>query len=395
MNKRALISGIIIVLILTAVGFVSVKNITPPSKKNTTPQGMKEWQQTLVSLNATIANSLIDAVLSNDPFATAEVVSGIKNNIKGLEYIIIVDKNGKILYHPDSNQVLQDYTPQELKPLGEKGFLIQKTKKGKKNIYDVGNPIAVADKKIGEVHLGIVDPWIQQTKPKQSNLPNIILIVGAVLGVIIAIIGSTGKTAADDITYTPPKISPVEVEKLKKDKKQLETSISQLQKELKDLSNKKKQYTPEDEKGINKRVAILKEEERKLVQSIDEKKAEITKLENKKEALSTTVQASPEINKLKDQLIQKDKQISELTNKINQLKTATGTQKIPATEGGGKDIEELKKEELELTQRIVKKRREEIILSQRVETKRKEELALERKIEALQKKIKEMGTDST
>jgi len=98
---------------------------------------------------------------------------------------------------------------------------------------------------------------------------------------------------------------------------------------------------------------------------------------------------------LKDQLIQRDKQISELTTKINQLKTATSEQKIPATEGGGKDIEELKKEELELTQRIVKKRREEIILSQRVETKRKEELALERKIEALQKKIKEMGTGST
>ena len=56
------------------------------------------------------------------------------------------------------------------------------------------------------------------------------------------------------------------------------------------------------------------------------------------------------------------------------------------------DVEELKREELELTQRIVKKRREEIILSQRVEAKRKEELALERKIEALKKNLNEMGS---
>jgi len=114
-------------------------------------------------------------------------------------------------------------------------------------------------------------------------------------------------------------------------------------------------------------------------------KAEITKLEN-------------QIKNFKLQLQQvitdievKRKEEATLTEKIKQLKTQASQISSTAMPASSVDLEKKKKEEIEITQRIVAKRKEEIALSQRIELKRKKELELTGRIELLEKKLKELG----
>lgn len=381
MNKKSLVTGIIVVIIFTAIGFFSFKQ----SSSSTENPGMEIWEQTLTSLNTNIAYSIIDPVIDNDNFLLEMYLSDIKGKISGFDYLIVINKDGKILTHPDSTQILQDYKPQELEPLGDKKNLIQKIKKGEKEIYDIASPIMLDDIRIGEIHLGLKNPWIGVTGKTGGSLPpKILFLLAAVIGVILSIVGAVGTTAP--VKTTGFTISKEEVNKLKKNKEELESNIDKLRKELADISKKKKETTG-DETATSERISKLRTEEAKLLKSVDEKQTELTKLEEKKEVISS----SPETNELKNQLASKDKEIESMRARLEEMEvraeTKTATTKIPAS-----DVEEMKKEELELTQRIVKKRREEIILSQRVEAKRKEELALERKIEALKKKVKEMGS---
>ncbi|TES93767.1 MAG: hypothetical protein E3J87_01580 [Candidatus Cloacimonadota bacterium] len=380
MNKKSLFTGIIVVIIFTAIGFLSIKQ----SSSSTESPGMKIWEQTLVSLNTNIAHSIIDPVIDNDNFLLEMYLSDIKGKISGFDYLIVINKDGKILSHPDSTQILQDYKPQGLEPLGDKKNLIQKIKKGEKEIYDIASPIMLDDIRIGEIHLGLKNPWIGVTGKTADSLPKILFLLAAVIGVILSIVGAVGTTAP--VKTTGFTISKEEVEKLKKNKEELESNIDKLRKELTDISKKKKETTG-DETVTSERVSKLRTEEAKLLKSIDEKQAELTKLEEKKEVISS----SPETNELKNQLASKDKEIENIRAMLEEIKVKAET-KTATTEVSAGDVEEMKREELELTQRIVKKRREEIILSQRVEAKRKEELALERKIEALKKKVKEMGS---
>lgn len=389
MNKKSFIAGIIIVLIFIAVGLFSIKTLGPSQQKDKTPVAIEKWEQALLSLNANIAFSIVDPVLDNDTYALRTYLSGVKNSVKGFEYLIVVNKDGKILLHPDSSQILQDYKPEGLKPLGDQKNLIQHITKGQQDVYDIATPIMLEGIKQGEVHLAVKNPWEAKTEKTADNLPKILFIVAGVLGIIISIIGAVGSRGSAETAL--PSISREEIEKLKIDKQGLESKIIKLNKDFADISKKKKEIAG-SETEITNRIAQLRIEEMKLLKSIDEKKGELIKFEQQMEAMSASA-SSPEIESLKNQLVSKDEEIDNLQNQLENLKAQAGVN-MSTEEVLVGNIEGMKKEELEITQRIVKKRREEIILSQRVETKRKEELALERKIEALRKKLKEMGSSS-
>ena len=379
MNKKALFLGIFIVIIISGIGFYSINRSSHKIDQGDIP-GLEIWKQTLLSLNSNIALSIVDFVIDNDHFVLKMYTSSIKSKIKGFDYLIIVNKEGKILSHPDSSQILQDYKPEGLIPLGEKKNLIQQNTT--KNIFDIASSIMLDDIRIGEVHLGIKDPWIDVgEKPTSDNLPKILLIVAAFVGLILAIIGAIG---APSPTTTVSPASKEKLEKFQKHNQELEKHIAELKKKLEEVSKKKGKIS-EKEVAVSERLVKLRTEETKLTKRLEEKKAEILKLDTEKVAMS----ASPEMTKIKQQLLSKDKEINNLKTQVENLKAQADTK---TAEDHSVDLEEMKKEELELTQRIVKKRREEIILSQRVEAKRKEELTLERKIEALKKKIKETGS---
>ncbi len=386
MNTKSLVLGIIVVITFSGVGFFAIQKSAPPQSSDPSP--IEIWKQTQTALAASVAHSIIDPVLDNDPFAVSMNISEIRNNIVGLSYLIIVNKNGKILLHPDSSQIMQDYNPTNLQPLDDKKNVIQSIKKDDKEIFDIAVPVSLEGVKQGEIHLGIIKPWNDEQNAEPSNLAKILIIAAAFIGLVLTIIGAVG--ASKPAKTITPTISKNEIEKLKKEKEELTANIGELKREITNISKQKTQVTG-DETKLSETIAKLRTEETKLTESIDEKKAEFIKLEQKHEAMG----ASPsDIDDFKDQLSSKDSELEELKNQIENMKAKLDAKPRAETPLPTEDIEEIKKEELELTQRIVKKRREEIILSQKVESKRKEELALERKIEALTKKLKEMGKTS-
>jgi hypothetical protein len=390
MNKKSLVSGIIIVIIFSLIGFYSIRKTSPAPQKADT-QGMDIWKQTLSSLTANIALSTIDYVIEDDHFALGIYVSDIKNKINGFDYLIIIDKDKKILVHPDTTQILKDYKPEGLQRLGNKNSLIQQINKDGNEIYDVAIPIMLEDIRLGEVHLGLKNPWKETPKvtvPAGSALPKILLLAAAFIGIVISIFGARG-TPPVTVETIVPIISQVALENLRKDRTELQSNVKKLKQQINDIS-KSKAVPTEDENETSKRIATLRMIETKLLKSIDVKKAEINKIEEQKQTISSSV-SSTETNKLKEQLDLRFKEISNLKSQLEKMRQQgvpeAATQVAPQS-----NIDEMKKDELELTQRIVKKRREEITLSQRVETKRKEELALERKIEAIKKKLTGMGS---
>jgi hypothetical protein len=386
MNKKSFIFGILIVIIFVSIGFLILQQTgSPPSKSE--PKGMEEWKQMLTSLNSSLAHYSVDYILSNDRFALNMYISKIKEKIHGFDYLIFVNKDGKILTHPDSSQVMQEYKPQGLKPLGEKNSLIQIVDRGGNKIYDIASPVLLENMRVGEVHLGLKNPWNKETETENgssSNLPKILLIAAAFIGIVLSLFGALGSSSA--IKSVTKGVSQERYDNLKTNKDQIEKELKTLKKKYEDLSKKKPAV---EESKLSEQIENLRKKEAKLTKIIDEKNAEIVKLEKAKEAESAS---TPEFVEMKNELETKDKQINELKNQLEEIKAEGKTESEGEEPTTPEDIEELKKEELELTQRIVKKRREEITLSQRVETKRKEELALERKIEALQKKLKESGS---
>lgn len=386
MNKKSFIFGILIVIIFISIGFWILQQTGSPSSKSE-PQGMKEWENMLISLNASLAHYSVDYILSDDRFALSMYISKIKEKIQGYDYLIFVNKDGEILTHPDSSKIMEKYNPSGMEPLGEKNNLIQTINRGDSKIYDVASPIMLDNTKVGEVHLGVKNPWTKANASKSGstgNLPKILLIAAAFIGIVLSLFGALGSSTST-IKPVTKGISKEKFANLKANKDEIEKELKILQKKYEDLSKKK----PAGEgQKLGEKIENLKKREEELTKIVKEKDAEIEKLHKSSESKTTPA----ELTEMKGEIETKNKQINDLKNQLEELKSKKTTE----AEGGEtvtpEEIEGLKKEELELTQRIVKKRREEITLSQRVETKRKEELALERKIEALQKKLKESGS---
>ncbi len=384
MNKKSLIFGILAILIFVGAGFFALKKSNPGVGTDTgSPNEI--WEQTVVSLGKNIAHSTVDFVIDNDNFALEMYVNDTRGNIKGFDYLIIINRDGKILAHPDSTQVLQDYNGEGVSPLGEKQSLVQYIEG--KNMYDIAVPVLLEDIRLGEIHLGITNPFGETTtEASPDNMPKIILFASAFIGLILIIFGSIAPTTIKPVTAVVPN---AEIAKLKKEKSQFESTISTMKKKMEELAQKQAGVSEDDAK-IAESIAKLRQEETKLTQSIDGKKAQLVQLEQQKETMAAQP-AGANAEEFTKQLDEKNNEINNLHTQIENLR-AQAERKEAAEEAPAADVEELKTEELELTQRIVKKRREEIILSQRVEKKRKEELALERKIEALKKNLNEMGS---
>ncbi len=384
MNKKSLILGILAILVFVAAGLFALSKAMPAAGGGET-SNKELWEKMAVSLAKSIAHSTVDFVIDNDNFVLGMYTQNIQNKITGFSYLIIVNKDGKMLTNPDSALILQDYTGGEFTPLGEKQSLVQLSETN--NVYDIAVPVLLEDIRLGEVHLGITNPFGETiAADSPDNMPRIILFASAFIGLILIIFGSIAPASIKPVTPAAPS---AQMSRLKKENAELEATISTMKKKMDELS-KRKPAASQDEAKAAETVAKLRQEEKKLAQGIDDMKAQIVKLEQEKEAAAAQP-AGANADEFKKQIAEKDEDINKLKAQIENLR-AQAERKEAAEKTPGADIEELKKEELELTQRIVKKRREEIILSQRVEAKRKEELALERKIEALKKNLHEMGS---
>jgi hypothetical protein len=133
--------------------------------------------------------------------------------------------------------------------------------------------------------------------------------------------------------------------------------------------------------GLENKIQALKEE----IENLETTKAEVMEEVAKKQKVQKDLENEIELLSKKKETVSTEATFETETEEIEEEKTEESLLFDDLLGEKGKTNAK-KKEELEITQRIVAKRREEIDLSGKVESRRKELLELERKIENLKNK---------
>uniref|UniRef100_A0A7C4Y4R1 Single cache domain-containing protein n=1 Tax=candidate division WOR-3 bacterium TaxID=2052148 RepID=A0A7C4Y4R1_UNCW3 len=299
-----------------------------------------------------------------DEIGSSAVLNMLKENFKGAKNITVITNDGTILADFDSTKVLEKFKGTMV---GNKE--IQKVQEGK-NMY-IGIPVKSGDKKIGEIHIALDMEKFE--KKKGFDTKKIIYAVASFLIFFIAgLFIKGGKKEVAQVIDTSSLTA--EVENLKQ-------VISNLKKEeegtIKIIEDKKKEIETIEKEIITKKKEL--ENINAEFSNISEKRKEIENLKSELASLEVKLEDK------RSELENLEKNIKEMKEKVpveNEEEALLGNligNNIDAR------LEEKKKQEVELTQRIVAKRREEITISARIEAKKKELMELEKKIESLKK----------
>ncbi len=332
------------------------------------------------AVSRSVSQRAVDQLL--DPGEESDIVlnmlvKGTKQQSKDILYVYIRDKNGKVVAKTDTVDIKVKVPPDGLEPLGSKPVLAQVVNsEDGVSFYDVGVPVLVSTRKIGEAHTGILAPDV--AAPAQVPiLPNFILIgIAGIVGVLV--ITSLGVRSLRRIV--PPEVSEAvgKLPELKEEEAQLSQKIAQKREEVFSLTKELEEKRKEEEQ-VSKRVDTKKKEEEQLPGQAKELEEKVGGL---KEEVSKATEELAAVNQRVKAMKDEEEKVKE------KLAAAASASKVKPT--SPEKIESKKREELELIQRIVGKRREEIAITQRIEAKRKEGVDLARQIEALKKQIKSM-----
>lgn len=425
MKKSTFITLFIIaIFVILCINAVIVFLFTPAKssgeKVNTKELLQNERTEMGFNIASVIAGAVLEPLLDQDEAPIMDIaINTVKNSNGLIDYILVVDSEGTLF--GDSKQptnVLKPFNYQNIKLLKSENRLIQDVDN---NIVDVGLAIKTGDKKRGEVHIGIKKVAFEDKsgENKQSPIVAVILniIIGIILSVIFALVISSKLSSGGDFVN----LRSAKIDELRKQEEELQKTLTSKQNEIKS----KEQKIAELEKKIKETGSKYDEVDRIIKESeqeINEKRRQVEFYENKinelvekqknlKEEIDKVKESQTsdqELKMLKNQIdtfkIQLQQIISDievkrneeqkLSERINQLKMQASQipQGVQSGEGVSNiDLEKKRKEEFEITQRIVAKRKEEIALSQRLELKRKKELELTGRIEMLEKKLKDMG----
>lgn len=416
-----LIILIFIILCINAViVFIFSPSKTTVEKVSTKELLQNERTEMAFNIASVISGAVLEPLLDEDEAPIMDIAMNTVKNSNGLiDYVIVVNTDGVIF--GDSKQptnVLKPFNYQNIKLLKSENRLVQDIEQ---NIADVALAIKTGDKKRGEVHIGIKKVTFEDKSggEKQSPILAVILniVIGLILSVVFALIISTKLSSGGDfVNLRSAKIDELrkqedELQKILVSKqneiKSKEQKISEIEKKIKETGSKYDEVDriiKESEQEINEKRRQIEFYENKLNELIEKQKNLKEDLDKVKESQS----ADQELKMLKNQIDTFKVQLQQIMNdievkrneeqklveRINQLKLQATQmpQGVQSAEGlGSVDLEKKRKEEFEITQRIVAKRKEEIALSQRLELKRKKELELTGRIEMLEKKLKEMG----
>lgn len=368
-----------------------------------------------VNLANVIAAASIDPLFMEDDFVINEIINNAVDASNGLiNYIYVLDDNKKVWGDTKNpTNVLKPFSDKNIKLLASEARKIQKIDD---KIFDAAVPIMAGKNKIGEVHLGMAYPTVTGSDSSPGIIPFIIMLAIGIVGtgiitvVVFKILSNVGAEFATSLKSAKLDEFRKQEEEAQKGLTAKNMEVKNAEKKLTEINDKIKEMGSkydEVQNTIDKSDQII--EEKKKQAEFYEKK--IGELEAKQKGMKDSGEDSKsliaakkelmtiksQVNNFKLQLQQtiaeietKRKEENELTAKLKSLQNqqAQGAGSAPVS---SQDIEKKKREELEITQRIVAKRKEEIALSQRIELKRKKELELTGRIELLEKKLKEMG----
>lgn len=421
-----IVSFIATLIIMTVIGIV----MAPKGGSSSTDYSSilnKERNDAAINLANVIANASIDPILDEDELPIMEMIKNTADNSGGLiDYIIVLDNDGTIWGDSKSpTNVSKPYDNKKIKLITSENRLIQDVDD---SYFDASVPVKTGTKKIGEVHVGMKKVKLEAPAKGSSGGVTvfiIMLVVGIIGTVVIVIILSSmlnnlGSAFASSIRSS-------KIEDLRKQEEDVQKDIGAKKTELKNIE-KSIAETSAKMKELGSRYDEIEKTIRTSDETINEKTKQIEFYENKLNELAAKQKdmkddidkakqvegASEELKMIKNQVDTFRMQLQQIMNdietkrneenalvqKLQQLKAQSAQIAAnPAMAGGAgaapgltaAEIDQKKKEEIEVTQRIVAKRKEEIALSQRIELKRKKELELTGRIELLEKKLKELG----
>lgn len=151
------------------------------------------------------SKDVIDHIIFYDPLAIDEKIT-LLSETPGINYILVADKNGRIIGHNDKTQ-LGKYIKID----------INKWEKiDNEGIRHINNPITAADIPIGIVQAGISEEKINQyVDHTLKNLKNYLLILTASFLTIITFVSLTlSKTITKPLTKLKEKMSKIQADKL-------------------------------------------------------------------------------------------------------------------------------------------------------------------------------------
>lgn len=371
--------------------------------------------ESAINLANVVAAASIDPLFMEDDFVINEIINNAVDASGGMiNYIYVLDDNKKVWGDTKNpTNVLKPFSDKTIKVLSSENRKIQKIDD---KIFDAAVPIMAGKNKIGEVHIGMAYPKVGETDASPGIIPFIIMLAIGIAGTaVIAVIVS--KILSNVGAEFATSLKSAKLDELRKQEEDAQKGLTaknmevkNAEKKLADINDKIKEMGSkydEVQNTISKSDEII--EEKKKQAEFYEKKIE--ELENKQKNMKDSgedskslIAAKKELMTIKSQVnnfkLQLQQTIAEIEMKRKEEKDLTAQLKSlqnQQAQGAGngpvssEDIEKKKREELEITQRIVAKRKEEIALSQRIELKRKKELELTGRIELMEKKLKEMG----
>lgn len=418
MKKGTLITAIsvgftVLVLVMAGIGFALAPKGNDAAIKEVLD---KERTENAFNVANIIASASIDPLFAEDDFVINEIITNTVKNSEGqIDYVYVLDS--KNIVWGDSKtptNVLKKFSNPKIKNLTSENKKIQDVSD---DIFDAGVPILAGKNKIGEVHVGMKRVSYKGGAAGNPFLPMIIMIVIGLVGtgILIFVVNSILKNMGAEFASS---LRSAKIEELRKQEEDADKDIAEKNKKVKDAEKRLTDISSKI-KEMGAKYDDIERMLRESEQAADEKKkqaefyeAKINELAQKQKNMKTELDESQsasavsgelrtlqtQVNNFKLQLQQtmtdienKRKEEKALTERLTQLKAQSsqiGTQAAPVSSA---DLEAKKREELELTQRIVAKRKEEIALSQRIELKRKKELEMTGRLELLEKKLKELG----
>ncbi len=323
--------------------FLEIKN--KPNPKDFTIAGWKYYGAVLAS------SSTIRGNVANRNQSEIKSYFNKVTKKKDIINLTILDRNETVLWDIDNSRID--------KKLENGGWINQEKDKDQSDRFYFSSPVEQQESKIGDIHYLVKLPsaggnsFIKGTINKVTGLVNSKSLIPSIIAFLFFFLAGIvlSKGAGSGTTVIKKVVSG-------KTSPGLQNKIQQLEEEIRDLEQTKADVMEE--------VAKRQKTQKDLEKTQKDLEEEIGALQSKKEN------------------IPKEKE------------------EVPAgmgpLSGGGESEESLlfddllgekgktsaqKKEELELTQRIVSKRREEIDLSSKIETRRRELLELQQKIEKL------------
>lgn len=402
----------VISILMTGAGFFFLSG----SSSSDMEKIMNEERiESAINLANVVAAASIDPLFMEDDFVINEIINNAVDASGGMiNYIYVLDDNKKVWGDTKNpTNVLKPFSDKTIKVISSEKRKIQKIDD---KIFDAAVPIMAGKNKIGEVHIGMAYPKVGETDSSPGIIPFIIMLVIGIAGTaVIAVIVS--KILSNVGAEFATSLKSAKLDELRKQEEDAQKGLTaknmevkNAEKKLADINDKIKEMGSkydEVQNTISKSDEII--EEKKKQAEFYEKK--IAELENKQKNMKDSgedskslIAAKKELMTIKSQVnnfkLQLQQTIAEIEMKRKeekdltaQLKSLQNQQAQGPVNGpvSSEDIEKKKREELEITQRIVAKRKEEIALSQRIELKRKKELELTGRIELMEKKLKEMG----